>query len=173
MIDSHAVRRRHRTGQLEFLKRLGLGVKPREVSAKIITKPDHPLRIDLQPPRCRSGIGRIPFRDFVRLHVHLADAVMIPRVELGKPDAPFLIRSNSVGIGNIGEVSKFLGLDVELAQRAARTPDIPLEINYGRMPSRSPRLPSGGVPQIGPGSVRLELRYPRPIVGWIPEHFEL
>src|SRR5450631_4511501 len=43
VIDADSVRGWHRSRQLELLKRLGLGIKPREVSAKIVAEPYHAL----------------------------------------------------------------------------------------------------------------------------------
>ncbi len=145
MVDPHPIRRRHRSGQFEFLESLRSGIKPRQIPAKVITEPDHPLRINLQPPGPGIGAWRSPFRDFVCFDVHFADAVMILGIEFGEPDISIMIHSDSVGIWNFREESKFLRLDIELAQRTARTPDISLKISDGRVPARSAGLPSRGV----------------------------
>src|SRR4029077_16316791 len=95
---------------------------------------------------------------------HFANAVMIPGIELGKPDVSFLVHGNAVDIGDFGEESEFLGLDIELAERAARTPDISLQVRDGGMPARGPGLLSRGVPQIGPRRVWFHLHGWRAIV---------
>ena len=115
-----------RPRQLEFLERLGLGIEPREVAAKIVAEPDHALRIDLQAARPRIGIGRGPFGNFVRFHIHFADAVMIAGIELGKPYVPLFIQSDAVNVRDFGEECEFLGFNIDLAEGTAGTPDISL-----------------------------------------------
>src|SRR5690348_16784233 len=97
---------------------------------------------------------------------------MIPGIEFGKPHVSILIQSNSVSVRDIGEECKVLGLDIEFAERAARTPDISLQVRDGGVPARGPGLTSGGVAKCGPRRVWLHFNGWRAIV-WLAIHFKL
>src|SRR6267154_1119307 len=148
----------------------GVGIGPGNLNSLKVSVLGSNL-VKFQPARPGVSARRSPFRNLVRLDVHLANAVMIPRIEFREPDVSVVIDSNAVSVRNVREESKFLCLDIELAEWTSRTPDIALKIGDGRMPARSSGLASRGVTQAGPRRVRLHLRHRRPVV-FLAIHFK-